>query len=241
MNDLTTTITEVLSSELADPEAIAALVRQVEEELASLEAKLANFEGTVLSPATGDDEAEELSRKATTLRLMAKRKATALDGLRAAHARAVLAKAKAEAEERRRQVMAERDQVAKDLQDHYPALAAQMAALLGKVMASEARCKGVNLPGPEATVRNLGPGAIGHLARGVILPPWDPRQDGFWPPAPVRSSVQVLPRPVMERSAELGDMARGTMEENLRQEGRRRGQGPIPEDAQRVDPALTTH
>ena len=50
MNDLSKTVAEVLASELADPEAIAALIRETEEELASLEAKLADAEAKVLVP-----------------------------------------------------------------------------------------------------------------------------------------------------------------------------------------------
>jgi hypothetical protein len=238
---LAQTVAQVLSSELADPEAIAALIRETEAELASLEAKQADAEARVLSPVTSDEEAEELSKSAAVLRLQCQRKAVLLDKLRACHASAVLRCAKAEAEERRRQVMAERDQVAKDLQDHYPALASELAALLARVSDSEARCKGVNLPGPEATVRNLGPGAIGHLARGVILPAWDPRQDGSWPPNRPRSQAPPLPAPVMERSAELGQMARATMEENLRQEGRRRGMGEISLEAELVPPSKAAH
>jgi len=234
-------VAQVLASELADPEAIAALIRETEAELASLEAELADAEGRALAASTPEDEAEELGKLAAGLALKVKRRSLALDRLRSAHAKAVLAKAKEEAEERRRRVMEERDRVAQELASRYPEMAAQMAALLGKVMASEAQCKAVNVPGPEATVRNLGPGAIGHLARGVILPAWDLRQDGFWPPNRPRSQAPPLPAPVLERSAQLGDMARATQAANLAQEGRRRGQGEIPEDAQRVDPALTTH
>jgi hypothetical protein len=48
---LAQTVAQVLASELADPEAIAALIRETEAELASLEAKQADAEPRVLSPA----------------------------------------------------------------------------------------------------------------------------------------------------------------------------------------------
>jgi hypothetical protein len=72
---LAQTVAQVLASELADPEAIAALIRETEAELASLEAKQADAEARVLSPVTSDDEAEELSKSAAGLEAQVKRKA----------------------------------------------------------------------------------------------------------------------------------------------------------------------
>ena len=199
-----------------------------------------------MSPSTSDDEAEDLSRQAAALRLQAKRKGMALDQLRSAHAKAVLRQAKAEAEERRRQVMAERDQVAKDLKDRYPTLAAELAALLARVMASEVACKAVNVPGPEATARGLGPQDVGRLTRTVILPAFDLQdhkmgRHASWPPSRPRSSGSLLPQAALERSAELGDMARATQEANLRQEARVRGVGPIPPEAELVPAVKPVH
>jgi len=237
MNDLSMTVAEVLSSPLGDPEAIAGVIRQAEEELAELEAKLADIEGKVLSPATSDDQAEDLSKRAASMRLMVKRKSLALDGLRSAHASAVLRKAKQEAEERRRQVMAERDAVAADLKARYPTMAAELAALLGKVSDSEARCRSLNMPGPEATVRSLGPNEIGRLTRGVILPAFDPQdlkhgRAAHWPPSRPRSTAPPLPAPALKRYAQLGDQARATQEANEAQRARVRGSGPISPEAE---------
>src|SRR4051812_31085002 len=104
MTDLSATIATILGSSLADPEAIKETITSAEADLQSLETQLAEAEGKALADTTAESEVEVLASTITTLTLRAKRRSLSLDKLRTAHTEAIKAKARAEREEKRRQV-----------------------------------------------------------------------------------------------------------------------------------------
>ena len=103
----------------------------------------------------------------------------ALDRLRARHDAAVAHVEEVRRRELHAEVTAERDAVAAELAERYPALASELADLLAPVAAANARVEAVNRAGGpwldrvETVARGVPANGIHFLLTATRLPPWE--------------------------------------------------------------------
>jgi hypothetical protein len=108
------------------------------------------------------------------------------------------------------------DELAQELRERYPVLTRELANLLGRIKASDERCRRHHLPLVEHVARGMRVSDSGYLTAMVRLPPFDFQAQGLgasiWPPRETWKPAEVLPPAVVEAMARAGEEARRTTE-----------------------------
>lgn len=202
MPNLSDRIAAVLQGRPSSAE-VAAVMAEARQEQRRLDEAVAAARAVMVDPLTSSAEAAEKRRAIDDLALQGERLVEALARLMAAERAALAREADAGLQEAYDAARERRDAVAAELSERYPALAAELVALLRRVAESQAEVERVNRNRPagapwldtvETIVRGvpgngyLGGGLVPRLADSVRLPALDGRevlhQRPIWPEAP---------------------------------------------------------
>jgi hypothetical protein len=190
-----TALAERIAETLADTpssDEVATLTADAEREVERLTRALEQARQMSLDPRAFPEFVTKARRDAAELAFAIERLTTALDALRAA-----LQTTRSREEESRRaalhaEVTAERDAIADELREKYPALAGELVELLTRIKASNGRVEALNRSGGpwidpvETVARGVAPNGIHFLVTGVQLPPCEREAHAhgemLWPP-----------------------------------------------------------
>jgi hypothetical protein len=181
MNDhaeLSDRIADVLASE-ASVDEITRVITLAQAEREHLQAERERARAVAFDPLAKSDAVESARRVGSAADWALQRLTVALDQLQAKHEAAVAHAEAAARAAHHAEVTAERDALAEELRQRYPALAGELAGLLTRVRASNERVEAVNRSGEpwidpvETVARAVAPHGTTFLTTGVRLPPLD--------------------------------------------------------------------
>jgi hypothetical protein len=215
------TLSDRISRALEQPDVpaaeIASIISELEAELTLTRTASAEARARARDPLTAEHEVVAARMQENDASFRMERLTTALDRLRqrhehvVAHEKELARKAEIAAAEK------ERDQLAEELRDRYPVLARELADLLGRIKASNERCRKHYLPLVEHVARGMRVSDSGYLTAMVRLPPFDFQAQGLgasiWPSREIwKPPAEVLPPAVVEAMARAGEESRRTTE-----------------------------
>jgi hypothetical protein len=256
MTTLQTRADKPLSDRIADvlegepPSAdVAALIQEVEKELQRLARERDKAHELSLDPLARSETVQQARQAASARSFDIERLTVALDRLKDKHEAACAREKEADYRARRAEILAERDALAEELRDRYPALTGELANLLRRIKENNERLPAINWgkTGPdwiepvECVVRGMAENSIWTLVKGVRLPPLDPNEHAMsrliWPPPVQRGPV--VSAELAEAMAAAGARARQIAEVNetrrkAQEERKRRFQAPHGASAKKV-------
>jgi hypothetical protein len=196
---------------------IASLISEIEADLVLTRAAGDEARARARDPLTAEHEVTAARMQETDASFRIERLTTALDRLKQRHEFTV---AREKELARQAEVAAaekDRDQLAEELRRRYPVLARELADLLGRIKASDERCRHHHLPLVEHVARGMRASDSGYLTAMVRLPPFDFQAQGLgasiWPPRETwKPPAEVLPPAVVEAMARAGKESRRTTE-----------------------------
>jgi hypothetical protein len=176
--ELSDRIADVLAGE-ASVDEVTEVITSAEHERDHLNAEREKARAVAFDPLTKSDVVEAARRVGSAADWALARLDVALDQLRAKHEAAVTHAEQATRAAHHAEVTTERDALADELRERYPALAGELADLLTRVRASNERVEAVNRSGGpwidpvETVARGIAPNGTDFLATWVRLPSFE--------------------------------------------------------------------
>ena len=210
-DELSDRIADVLAGE-ASVDEITSVITSAELERDRLQAEREAARAVAFNPLTKSADVEAARRAGSTAEWQLARLTVALDQLRSKHEAAVAHAEAAARAAHHAEVTAERDALAEELRQRYPALAGELADLLTRVRASNERVEAVNRSGGpwidpvETVARGIAPNGTDFLTTWVRLPPLDREEHAMgqylWPVLINRPAA--VPADLAKASAAIG-------------------------------------
>jgi hypothetical protein len=231
MTTLQTRADKPLSDRIADvlegepPSAdVAALITEVEKELQRLARERDKVHELSLDPLARSEAVQQARQAASARSFDIERLTVALDRLKDKHKEACDREKEVDYRARRAEILAERNALAQELPERYPAISSELADLLRRIKEINERLKGINVGATgadwiepvECVVRGMSANFVFTLIKGVRLPPLNPQEHAMnrfiWPPPVQRGPV--VSAELAEAMAAAGAKARRIAEVN---------------------------
>jgi hypothetical protein len=172
---------------------IASLISEVEADLVLTRAAGDEARTKARDPLTAEHEVTAARMQEIDASFRAERLTVGVNRLKQKHELALVCEREQARKAEVAEIEAERDQLVVELRERYPVLARELADLLGRIKASDERCRKHYLPLVEYRARGLGPSDVNFLTAAVRLPALEGRADAmgerFWPPSPKVSAT----------------------------------------------------